>query len=180
MVARFGIKARLIPALLLVALAIGAVMFAACATPEPVTESEEAQIKAALDDRSFRQFDPGKDESPRRSVIIDFFNGLEIWAQYAEGNTAVDEWSITADDYRIEKSGDLSNITIYFENPRSERILTEQCINCIPSNGFSISIRNVLDEDEIEFRLNDPDGVLPSPFPVFGGWTRFNEDEYFE
>ena len=107
-------------------------------------------------------------------------DGVEVWAQYAEGNTAIDEWSITADDYRIENSGDLSNITIYFENPRSERILTEQCINCIPSNGFSISIRNVLDEDEIEFRLNDPDDVLPSPFPVFGGWTRFNEDEYFE
>ena len=32
--------------------------------------------------------------------------------------TAVDEWSIAADDYRIEKSGDLSNITIYLENPR--------------------------------------------------------------
>ncbi len=180
MVARFGIKARLIPALLLVALAIGAAVFAACATPEPVTESEETQIKSALDDRSFRQFDPGKDESPRRSVIIDFFNGLEIWAQYSEGNNAVDEWSITADDYRIETSGDLSNIIIYFENPRSERILTEQCINCIPSNGFSISIRNALDKDGIEFRLNDPDGILPSPFPVFTSWTRFSEDEYFE
>ena len=103
-----------------------------------------------------------------------------MWAQYAEGDYAVDEWRIYASDYRIEKSGDLSDITIYLENPRSERILTEPCEDCIPMEGFSISIRDALDEDDIRFRLNDSDGVLPSPFPVFTSWTRFDEDEYFE
>ena len=180
MVARFATKAPLAVVLLLSLAALWALATAACATPEPVTDSEETQIKSVLADRSFRQFDPGRDDSPRRSVVIDFFRGMEVWAQYAEGNTAVDEWSIAADDYRIEKSGDLSNITIYLENPASERSLTEPCRDCIPSDSFSVSIRNALDKDEIEFRLNDPDGILPSPFPVFTSWTRFSEDEYFE
>ncbi len=166
--------------LLLAVLAIGSGLFAACAEPEPVTDAETGEIKSALDDRSFRQFDPGRDDDPRRAVIIDFFSGVEVWAQYAEGDHAIDEWRIYASDYRIEKSGDLSNVTIYLENPRSERILTEPCQDCIPMEGFSISIRNALDEDDIRFRLNDPDDVLPSPFPVFTSWTRFSEDEYFE
>ena len=166
--------------LLLTVLAIGVGLFAACAEPEPATDAEADEIKAALDDRSFRQFDPDRDGDPRRAVIIDFFSGVEVWAQYAEGDYAVDEWRIYASDYRIEKSGDLSNITIHLENPRSERILTEPCEDCIPMDGFSISVRNALDEDGIRFRLNDPNDVLPSPFPVFTSWTRFSEDEYFE
>ena len=36
---------------------------------------------------------------------------------------------------------------------------------------------DVLRGDEIAFRLNDPQGVLPPPFPVFGTWTQFDEDE---
>ena len=68
----------------------------------------------------------------------------------------------------------------HFLAPNSERTLTEPCADCIPSDSFSISIRNALDKAEIEFRLNDPDGILPSPFPVFTSWTRFTEDEYFE
>lgn len=173
-------KTPLTTVLLLAVLAIGAGLFAACAEPEPATDAEAAEIKAALEDRSFRQFDPGRDDFPRKGVIIDFFNGVEVWAQYAEGDRAIDEWEVFAPDYRIEKSSDLSSITIYLENPSSERILTEPCQDCIPMDGFSISIRNALDEDGIRFRLNDPDDVLPSPFPVFTSWTRFSEDEYFE
>ena len=173
-------KTPLTVVLLLTVLAIGVGLFAACDEPEPVTDAEAAEIKAALDDRSFRQFDPGIDDDPRRGVIIEFFNGVEVWAQYAEGDHAIDEWRLFASDYRIEKSGDLSTITLYLENPQSERILTEPCQDCIPMDGFSISIRNALDEDDIRFRFNDPDGVLPSPFPVFTSWTRFSEDEYFE
>lgn len=173
-------KTPLTTVLLLAVLTIGAGLFAACAEPEPATDAEAAEIKAALEDRSFRQFDPGMDDDPRRGVIIDFFNGVEVWAQYAEGDRAIDEWRLFASDYRIEKSGNLSTVTLYLENPSSERILTEQCQDCIPMDSFSISIRNALDEDGIRFRLNDPDGVLPSPFPVFTSWTRFSEDEYFE
>ncbi len=178
--ARLAAKTYLPPILLLTVLAISVGLFAACAEPEPVTAAEAAEIKLELDGRSFRQFDPGRDDSPRRGVIIDFFDGVEVWAQYAAGDYAVDEWRIYAPDYRIEKSGDLSDITIYLENPRSERILTEPCEDCIPMEGFSISIRDALDEDDIRFRPNDPDDVLPSPFPVFTSWTRFDEDEYFE
>ena len=162
----------------LVLVAVG--LATGCAEAEPVTDAEASEIKSALDGRSFRQFDPGRDDSPRRAVVIDFFDGVEVWAQYAEGDYAIDEWRIFASDYHIEKSGDLSDITIYVENPRSERILTESCHDCIPMDGFSISIRDALHEDDIRFRLNDPDDVLPSPFPVFTSWTRFSEDEYFE
>ncbi len=164
--------------LTLVLVAVG--LATGCAGSEPVTDAEASEIKSALDGRSFRQFEPGRDDSPRRAVVIDFFDGVEVWAQYAEGDYAVDEWRIFASDYRIEKSGDLSTITLYLENPRSERILTEPCEDCIPMEGFSISIRDALDEDDIRFRLNDPYGVLPSPSPVFTSWTRFDEDEYFE
>ena len=41
-------------------------------------------------------------------------------------------------------------------------------------------MKNVFDGDDIEFRINDPNDVLPLPFPVFKSWTQFNEDEYVE
>jgi hypothetical protein len=91
-----------------------------CDNPlEPVSSEEAEQVKAELDNRSFRQFDPSKDANKRKGVILDFFNGIELWAQYAEGTTALNEWSITAKDYRIEKGG--SEYRIYFETPRSEQ-----------------------------------------------------------
>ena len=62
----------------------------------------------------------------------------------------------------------------------SEQQFPRRCTDCIPTAGVSISIKNVFDSDDIEFRINDPNNVLPLPFPVFGSWTRFNEDEYFE
>ncbi|WP_419165155.1 hypothetical protein [Candidatus Palauibacter sp.] len=42
------------------------------------------------------------------------------------------------------------------------------------------AVRDVFDEEWIRFRVNDPDGALPSPFPVFTSWTRFREDEIFD
>ena len=147
---------------------------------EPISEVEAAEIKVVLNDRSFRQFDPHVDASPRKGVILDFFNGVSLWAQYAEGNYAINEWEIRADDYRAERASDGSEIRIYFIEPHSRRILPTRCENCIETAGISISIRNVFDSDRIAFKLNDPDNSLPLPSPVFQSWTKFREDEYFD
>lgn len=147
----------------------------------PVSEGEEKKIKMALEDRSFRQFDPDDiDASPRKAVILDFFNGIELWAQYAEGDHAIDEWEIFTEDYRIEKAENGSEIKIYFVEPSSMRTLPDPCEDCIDTSGISISIRDVFDSEKISFKLNDPDERLPSPFPVFRSWTRFREDEYVD
>ena len=143
---------------------------------EPVMDIQAAEIRAALAGRSFRQFNPSVDGSPRKGVVLDLHDGLGLWAQYAEGNHAIDEWEITSSEYRIEQSG--SEIRLHFTAPTSRRILATPCDDCIPDAGISISVRDVFEEDRIRFKLNDPDGVLPSPFPVFTSWTRFREDEY--
>ena len=147
---------------------------------ELISETEEDEIKAMLEDRSFRQFDPAKDASPRKGVILDFFDGISLWAQYSEGNYAINEREIRANDYRIERAGDDSEIKIYFIEPSSTRILPNRCDNCIETAGISISIRNVFDSKRIALKLNDPDNSLPSPFSVFWSWTKFREDEYFD
>ena len=147
---------------------------------EVISEVEAAEIKAVLNDRSFRQFDPDVDGSPRKGVILDFFNGISLWAQYAEGRYAINEWEIRADDYRIQRAGDGSEIKLYFIDPSSTRILPNRCENCIETAGISISIRDVFNSKKITFKLNDPDNSLPSPFPVFQSWTKFREDEYFD
>ena len=144
------------------------------AQPAPASEAE--RIKAELQDRSFRQFVPSVDASPRKGVIIGFFGPLTIWGQYAEGGHALNEWEISADDYRVEQHGG-SEITLHLDAPRSAQALPTRCDGCIPTDGVSLSIRNVFDGERIEFRLNDPNGVLPLPFPVFDSWTRFREDE---
>ena len=80
----------------------------------------------ALKDRSFRQFDPDDiDASPRKGVILDFFDGIRFWAQYAEGKYAINEWEIFAADYRIEQAGDDSEIKIYFTEPSSDENTAE-------------------------------------------------------
>ena len=157
-------------------------IFAACDNIpfEMISESEEDAIKAVLNDRSFRQFDPHVDASPRKGVILDFFNGVSLWAQYAEGNYAINEWEVRANDYRIERASDGSEIKIYFIEPGSTRTLPHRCENCIDTAGISISVRDVFDSKKIAFKLNDPDNSLPSPFPVFQSWTKFREDEYFD
>lgn len=147
----------------------------------PVSETEEEKIKAALKDQSFRQFNPNDiDASPRKAVILDFFDGIRLWAQYSEGNYAIHEWEIFAADYRVEKAKNGSEIKIYFDDPSSARALPIQCENCIETSGISISIREVFDSEKISLRLNDPDKRLPSPFPVFKSWTKFREDGYFD
>ena len=146
----------------------------------PVSESEEDEIKRTLKNRSFRQFDPDKDASPRKGVILDFFDGISLWAQYSEGEHAINEWEIRAENYRVEKAENGSEIKIYFNEPSSERILPTRCDDCIDTLGISISVRNVFDSEKIAFKLNDPDEILPSPFPVFNSWTKFREDEYFD
>ena len=166
-----------------------ALLLASCADDPvqpvpPLTGEEEEQVKAALQDRSFRQFDPSVDASRRKGVVLDFFDGITLWAQYAEDGHAVDEWQISAADYRLEKAGEAkfqeAEFVIHFEGPESRQEFPDQCEDCIPAEGFTISVRNVFDSGRISFRLNDPGGRLPSPFPVFGSWTRFGEDEYFE
>ena len=130
---------------------------------QPVSETEEEEIKVALENRSFRQFDPDDiDASPRKAVILDFFDGVSLWAQYSEGNHAINEWEIFAEDYRVEKAGDDSEIKIYFIEPSSTRTLPTQCENCIETSGVSISIRNVFDSEKISFKLNNPFFSMPS------------------
>ena len=160
-------------------LAFICLILSSCANPLlPVDSDEEQLVKAALEDRSFRQFDPSRDANKRKAAILDFFSGVSLWAQYAEGNTALSEWEILADDYSIEKSG--SEYRIYFEAPRSVQILPTQCDNCIETSGISISIRDLFDKEKIRFKLNIDNDDFPRPFPVFESWTKFQEDEYFE
>lgn len=158
-------------------------VYMSCGNPlEPVDSEEEARVKSELKDRSFRQFDPSKDAGKRKGVILDFFDSegqiISLWAQYAEGETALKEWEIFAKDYRVEKAG--SEYRIYFQEPRSRQILPNECDNCIETEGISISIRNLFDAKKVQFKINDEDGILSSPFPVFKSWTNFNEDEYFD
>ena len=148
---------------------------------EPVSGAEAQRIKAELAGRSFRQFDPDRDADRRKGVILDFFDGVTLWAQYGEGGYAVSEWEISSNDYRIaSRADDSGEVTITFVDPLTRQQFPKACEDCIETSGVSISIRDVFDGDAIRFRVNDPEGVLQSPFPVFGSWTRFEEDEYFD
>ena len=138
------------------------------------------RVVAALEDRSFREFDPGKDAEKRKAVILTFFGGIELWAQYAEGQHALVEWEIRAHSYRVEGHDDGSEVTLQFNDPRGRQILPEGCETCVDTHAVSISVMSVFDPERIAFRVNDPYGVLQSPFPVFNSWTRFGEDEYFD
>ena len=80
--------------------------------PYPVDRETFERVAAELEGRSFRQFHPSVDASPRRGVIIDFFDGFSMWAQYAEAKQAKYEWEITAAEYRIEWAGDVSEIVL--------------------------------------------------------------------
>ncbi|MDE2697157.1 MAG: hypothetical protein OXH97_11705 [Chloroflexota bacterium] len=150
-------------------------------TLSPVSDADTQRVRAELVDRSFRQFEPHRDGDPRKAVIIEFFDGLGLWAQYAEGDHAVDEWEVRSAAYTIKSRGDVADeVTLTFIDAESRQQFPDACEGCIDTSGVSISIRNVFDGDGMRFRINDPDGVLPSPFPVFGSWTRFEEDEYFD
>ena len=146
----------------------------------PVDRGALERMAAELEGRSFRQFDPSVDASPSRGVILDFHDGFSMWAQYAEDGHAVYEWEIIADDYRVESTADGSAIVLFPVGVTSMQQFPHSCSDCIPTSGVSVSVRDVLDDDEIAFRINDPNNALPLPFPVFSSWTRFDEDEYFE
>jgi len=146
---------------------------------EPVDRQALEDAAAELEGRSFRQFEPSVDAARRKGVILDFHDGISIWAQYAEDGYAIDEWEIRADSYRVESTADGSGIVLIPEDVTSERELPDRCSDCIPSTGVSVSVTDVLDSDKIAFRIDDPGNVLPSPFPVFTTWTRFSEDEIF-
>ena len=147
---------------------------------EPVSGVEEERVRTTMNGRSFRQFQPSRDASPRKGVILDFTAGFSLWAQYARDGHAVNEWEVGAKDYRIEKSGNGSEFRIFFVTPNSAQSFPEECDNCIQTSGVSISIRDLFDGGKISFKVNDPDGNLPLPFPVFKSWTKFSEDEYFD
>lgn len=156
---------------------------------QPVGQEEEERIKDALDNRSFRQFVPSKDASPRKAVVLDFFDGIRVWAQHSEKGHAVNEWEIAARDYRVLKLGHSSRIgrgghdpeyMIYLDNPTFTQQFPTACEDCIEVSGFSVSIRSPFDSNRISFKLNNPNRNLPPPFPLFESWTRFEEDEYFD
>ena len=148
---------------------------------EPVSAADSQRVQAELVGRSFRQFEPDRDADERKGVVLDFFDGITLWAQYAEDGHVVSEWEVRAAGYRVESRGDVGDeVTITFVEPASRQQFPDECEDCVDASGVSISVRNVFDADGIRFRIDDPDGVLTSPFPVFGSWTRFEEDEYLE
>ena len=168
-----------------IVLVLGLALTACGASDDPVTplgEGETQRIMMELEDRSFRQFDPSMDASPRKGVILDFFGGnrVSLWAQFAADDRAIHEWEIVSRDFYIEGDADASRVTIRFNQATSEQFLPTRCQDCVETTGLSIGIKNVFDPDRISFKLNDPEGVLPLPFPVFQSWTDFREDEYFE
>ena len=169
-----------VTSIVIIAAGVAATLVGCDTDPYPVERATSERMASELDGRSFRQFDPSKDESPRKAVVLEFHDGLSIWGQYAQDGHAVNEWEIRAGDYRIEWTGDDSEIVLVPLAATSEQQFPRQCTDCVPSAGVSISIKNVFDSDDIEFRINDPNNVLPLPFPVFSSWTRFNEDVYFE
>ena len=148
----------------------------------PLDAGQSQLIREELEGRSFRQFDPSRDGSPRKAVILDFSgeSRVSVWAQFAEDDRAIHEWEIVSEDFRLTGSADGSEVTAVLGLSRSERILPSPCRDCIDATGVSIGIRDVFDPDRIAFRITDPEGVLPLPFPVFGSWTDFEEDEYYE
>ena len=155
----------------------------------PAGEAEEERVKIALNNRSFRQLLPSKDASPRKAVVLDFFDGIHVWAQYSEKRHAVDEWEIAAQDYRVLKLGNSRRIgrgghdpefMILLDDPTFTQKFPTACEDCIKVSGFSVSIRSPFDGNRISFKLNNPSKNLPPPFPLFESWTRYREDEYFD
>ena len=149
---------------------------------QPLIDREEQQVKEELRDRSFRQFQPSRDAPERKAVVLDFFSSgdqtLGLWAQYSLNGVALAEWEVGASDYRVEKSG--SEYRLVPIGPRSSRTLPTSCENCIPASGLSISVRNLFDGGNLQFKLNNSGNRLPPPFPVYENWTTWIEDEYLD
>ena len=148
----------------------------------PLDAGQSQRIEEELRGRSFRQFDPSRDGSPRKAVIVDFSgeNRVSVWAQFAADDRAIHEWEIVSEDFRITGNADGSEVAVVLGQARSERLLPSACRDCIDATGVYVGIRDVFDPDRISFRIADSEGVLPLPFPVFESWTDFEEDEYLE
>ena len=103
---------------------------------EPVSGPEEERIKSELSGRSFRQFEPSKDSSPRKGVILEFFNGIRLWAQYAEDGHAKYEWEIYSTDYRIESRGEgFPHRGLIRQSKVDMQGFPTECENCIETSG---------------------------------------------
>ena len=148
----------------------------------PAIEREAQRVKSELANRSFRRFHPSRDAPERKAVIIDFFasenQAIGLWAQYGLNDTALAEWEVGAGDYSVKKSG--SAYTLVLIEPSSSRSLPAPCENCIPVSGLSISVRNLFNGGNIQFKLNNAGNRLPLPFPIFDEWSTWLEDEYFD
>ena len=119
---------------LLLALALAWMAMSGCdADGVEVTEADKELVGEELQGRSFRQFDPHLDASPRKAVILDFTVGITLWAQYAEEGHAVNEWEVFAESYSVDGSG--SEYTIRFNEPGSAQGFPSECGNCIATSG---------------------------------------------
>lgn len=149
---------------------------------QPVIDQDEQRVKSELRGRSFRKFEPSRDAPERKSVVLDFFESddqaMGLSAQYSLNGIALTEWEVSAGDYSVEKSG--SEYRLVPIEPTSARSLPTPCENCIPVSGLSVSVRNLFDGGNIQFKLNNARSRLPPPFPVFEGWSTWMEDEYFD
>lgn len=146
---------------------------------EPIGIENADKIKLLMNNRSFRQFSPGVDASPRKGVVISFFSRedskLSLWAQFAEGNVAVSEWEIKATDYEVSKDRDSEVYKFEFKGITTERILPDKCVDCIAVDTISLLVQNPFDAEQMLFRI-ETNADLPSPYPIFTSWTKFSED----
>lgn len=155
-------------------------IFSSCKNPLTlILGDERTDVLSQLQNRSFRQFSPSIDADQRKAVIIDFSNHknsqMQLWGQYSEGGKAVNEWQASSEQILVYKNDTYYQLTFFAAV--TQQTYPEKCEDCIITNGVSIEVRNIYNDEKIEFRINDTDNVLPRPFPVFSSWTRFNEDE---
>lgn len=145
---------------------------------------EIAHFEHTMGGRVFRQSDPSLDAMHRKTVEIDFRGGLAVRAQQLEGGQVVAEWSVSGPDYWIEKAVDQAIPDepvgqaihkLHISDGVVERTRPEECTDCIDVSGMSVLIHRYHLDDELRFALWDSIGHLPPPFPVFEGWTSFEE-----
>lgn len=141
-----------------------------------VSPQDASRVKAHLDGRVFRQSDPSQNAETRKSIVVDFTDGLSLRAQYTEGGNTVDDWSVRQDFYWLEKAHGEPVYRFDWRNPIVRRLLPKECEDCIDTSGLTVLVRDYFKKDEILFALWDSAGQVPSPLPVFESWTRFVED----
>ena len=109
------------------------------------------QLKRA-GDRSFRQFQPSKNGYPGKAVILDFSNGLSLWAQYAQDDRDINKWEILAERYGFDGEPGDTTFTIFFDKPYTRQELPTTGDGCKESARFSIIVE--LSEEERTRLLN--------------------------